>query len=67
MRARIWILIFAIAMLFLSAQCGMPKESAEVRQYNFEPTGESLGNYKVPQWYEDAKFGIYFQDRKSVV
>jgi len=38
----------------------MQKESADVQQYHFEPTGESLGNYKVPQWYEDAKFGIYF-------
>ncbi len=26
----------------------------------FEPTAESLKNYKLPQWYKDAKFGIYF-------
>ena len=26
----------------------------------FEPTPASLKNYKVPQWYKDAKFGIYF-------
>ena len=25
----------------------------------FAPTSESLLNYKVPQWYEDAKFGIF--------
>lgn len=25
----------------------------------FEPTWESLKNYEVPTWYEDAKFGIF--------
>ena len=60
MGAKNWVLIFAIAALFLSVQCSMQKEPAQVQQYNFEPTGESLMNYKVPQWYEDAKFGIYF-------
>lgn len=25
----------------------------------FEPTWESLRNYRVPEWYEDAKFGIF--------
>ncbi|MEO6982353.1 MAG: alpha-L-fucosidase, partial [Edaphobacter sp.] len=26
----------------------------------FEATSESLKNYQMPQWYDDAKFGIYF-------
>lgn len=25
----------------------------------FEPTWESLKNYRVPDWYQDAKFGIF--------
>ncbi|MBS0275329.1 MAG: alpha-L-fucosidase, partial [Proteobacteria bacterium] len=25
----------------------------------FEPTLESLNAHRVPQWYEDAKFGIF--------
>ncbi|KAL2608681.1 hypothetical protein R1flu_027254 [Riccia fluitans] len=25
----------------------------------FQPTWESLANYEVPQWYQDAKFGIF--------
>ena len=25
----------------------------------FQPTWESLSNYKVPEWYRDAKFGIW--------
>ncbi|HPU43642.1 MAG TPA: alpha-L-fucosidase, partial [Dictyoglomaceae bacterium] len=25
----------------------------------FEPKWESLKNYKIPEWYKDAKFGIF--------
>jgi len=25
----------------------------------FQPTWESLDNYRIPQWYEDAKFGVF--------
>jgi len=60
MRPRKWSSIFAVAVLLMSARCGAPPESRDVQHYNFEPTGESLKHYKVPQWYEDAKFGIYF-------
>jgi alpha-L-fucosidase len=27
--------------------------------YQFEPTVESLKMYKCPEWFRDAKFGIY--------
>jgi len=30
------------------------------KPWRFEATSESLKNYQVPQWYDDAKFGIYF-------
>jgi len=60
MRIKSLFLIFAIAVLFVSIQCGTLKESTDVQEYNFETTGESLMNYKVPRWYEDSKFGIYF-------
>jgi len=26
----------------------------------FETTSECPMNYRVPQWYDDAKFGVYF-------
>src|SRR5690625_1595453 len=26
---------------------------------NFEPTYESLGNHKTPEWYKDAKIGMF--------
>lgn len=34
----------------------MPSEFAKVP---FEPNWDSLKNYKVPEWYKDAKFGIW--------
>ncbi|MBG6234100.1 alpha-L-fucosidase [Pedobacter sp. CAN_A7] len=34
----------------------MPGEFAKVP---FEPSWDSLKNYKVPEWYRDAKFGIW--------
>lgn len=30
-----------------------------MEQGQFEPTWESLSNYKAPQWFRDAKFGIW--------
>jgi len=60
MSLRKWFPIFTVAMLLLNVHCGQPTEPKKVPQFNFEPTGESLKNYQVPQWYEDAKFGIYF-------
>ena len=29
------------------------------REGTFRPDWESLRNYKVPDWYKDAKFGIF--------
>ncbi len=31
----------------------------EARSGPFQPTWESLKQYKIPTWYEDAKFGIF--------
>jgi alpha-L-fucosidase len=31
----------------------------EAHEGPFQPTWESLKHYKVPSWYEDAKFGIF--------
>jgi alpha-L-fucosidase len=31
----------------------------KAHQGPFQPTWESLKNYKVPAWYQDAKFGIF--------
>ncbi len=60
MSLRRWFSLCAVAMLLFTAHCGEPTRSDKVQEFDFEPTGESLKNYEVPQWYEDAKFGIYF-------
>jgi alpha-L-fucosidase len=60
MSIRKWFSICAVAMLLFTVHCGQPTKSEKVQEFDFEPTGESLKNYEVPQWYEDAKFGIYF-------
>jgi alpha-L-fucosidase len=60
MRMKRWFLVLAFAALLLPGQYNAPAESADVQDYTFKPTSESLKHYKVPQWYKDAKFGIYF-------
>jgi alpha-L-fucosidase len=32
---------------------------SSVYSQTFAPTWESLGKYKCPEWYKDAKFGIF--------
>ena len=65
MRFKSLFLAFAVGILFLCVQCDSLshrdlQKQTQGKQYKFEPNGESLRDYKVPQWYEDAKFGIYF-------
>jgi len=52
--------VCAVIMLLFTVHCGEPIKTEQVQQFHFEATSESLTNYQVPQWYEDAKFGIYF-------
>lgn len=33
--------------------------SSQLRAETFEPTVDSLQNYQCPEWFRDAKFGIY--------
>ena len=60
MKSQWWLLVLSVAVMFSSVQCRTFKESTEYQKYTFEATSGSLKNYEVPQWYEDAKFGIYF-------
>lgn len=36
-----------------------PAQAAAQKERPFEPTWESLKQYRVPAWFEDAKFGIF--------
>jgi len=55
----------AIPSLLLSKAIALPayfldpKGSTEHVKVPFSPTWDSLKNYKVPEWYKDAKFGIW--------
>jgi alpha-L-fucosidase len=44
--------ILLIILLFLSARSGMAQD-------RFQPTWESLKQYQTPDWFRDAKFGIF--------
>src|SRR5660397_165868 len=45
-----------ICMLKVNAQDGIIDPMA---QGSFQPTWESLQQYKVPEWFRNAKFGIW--------
>lgn len=52
--------IILIALLFMQAVSAPAQNTVLTKQPKFKPTSESLKHYKVPKWYNDAKFGIYF-------
>ena len=49
--------LILLALLASGSACLAQRESAETGK--FEPTWESLSQYKVPEWFRDAKFGIW--------
>lgn len=63
MKIRIIICVFLLNQLQLIAQQNYPSPvragNEPVAAGKFEPTWESLQQYKVPDWYKNAKFGIW--------
>jgi alpha-L-fucosidase len=58
MKSRIFFIMFSFALIFEGTVCEI---SAQTQKHVFEPTFESLGKSNpVPEWFKDAKFGIYF-------
>ena len=52
--------VCVLAALFAFAVTGAPAgAAAENPEGPFKPTPESLQNYECPQWFRDAKFGIW--------
>jgi len=51
--ALIWLVL--IGLLVVGCQEELPQE--KVKKY--EPTWNSLGRHQIPEWFKDAKFGIY--------
>lgn len=54
-------LIAALACLAAAAQVQVPVSEAQepMMTGKYEPTWESLSQYEVPEWFKDAKFGIW--------
>jgi alpha-L-fucosidase len=53
------LLISSILALILSLNLSAQKGKLPVADGPFKPTDESLGQYKYPEWFRDAKFGIW--------
>jgi len=43
-----FVLVFSISL-----------QAQEIKKEKFEPTDKSLQQYKYPDWFRDAKFGIW--------
>jgi hypothetical protein len=46
----------AVAVVLLSVAAPLPVSAAEAR---YQPTWDSLDKRPIPQWFLDAKFGIF--------
>lgn len=53
-RVILWGLFSVLLTIVIPAQQNLPKSEGP-----FKPTGESLKKYRVPEWFRDAKFGIW--------
>ncbi|KQM77002.1 alpha-L-fucosidase [Pedobacter sp. Leaf216] len=52
-------LLFSFTLAFLALSSLAQQKETKVEQGKFKPTDESLKQYKYPEWFRDAKFGIW--------
>lgn len=53
--------LFFLSLLVLATIPGCNKTSTEIKSENYTPDWESLSKHnEAPEWFQDAKFGIYF-------
>ncbi len=58
MRSKNIVIVSVLCVLSVGAQETENKDGSTVKSA-FEPTWESLTKHEVPEWFQDAKFGIY--------
>ena len=54
--------ILILIATYIFSACGnvpQPSSEKETASKSFEPNWESLHNYEIPEWFNDAKFGIF--------
>jgi alpha-L-fucosidase len=51
--------ILSFAALILSASVSAQQGKLPISDGPFKPTDESLQQYQYPEWFRDAKFGIW--------
>jgi len=57
---QVQIIVFcSIILLFLSVSINSQNVDYPVVEGTFKPEWESLKKYKTPDWFRDAKFGIW--------
>ncbi len=55
---RLWLILGILGFLIVTLMGATSAYGTEVPM-NYEPTWDSLKQYTVPDWYQDAKFGIF--------
>ncbi|MHC4618866.1 MAG: alpha-L-fucosidase [Planctomycetota bacterium] len=55
------LVIFELILVLMISGCGPDSDgSSEINLHmKYEPTWESLSKYEAPEWFKDAKFGIF--------
>ena len=59
MKRTIRFIVFSSLSFAILATSGFTSESAAKSGDRFKPTWESLAKHETPEWFRDAKFGIY--------
>lgn len=60
MAGRRFLTILVLFSVTMTLSCSAPVQQAETYEdVSFEPNWDSLLQYEVPTWYQDAKFGIF--------
>jgi alpha-L-fucosidase len=52
----IWISVLLLGTLL---RCGTKEDAVQTKRVIYEPTWESLSQWKMPQWFDEAVLGIY--------
>ncbi|NQT02611.1 MAG: alpha-L-fucosidase [Planctomycetes bacterium] len=58
MKKTISVIVVCILTVAVVSMAGCMSESA-AKSISYEPTWESLTQHQIPEWFRDAKFGIY--------